>query len=149
MTTPTKTYVVAALENGTVIDHLPAGSALRIIELLNLTEYQHLLTVGIHLPSESGGTKDLIKVSDWEVPSNKTDQMAILAPTATVNIIRNYEVHEKFQVELPNTIEEIVSCPNPKCISNSDHVKSCFSVQKRPQMISLACRYCRKQFQLR
>lgn len=147
MTTLTKTVAVSAICNGTVIDHIPAGQALSIIKFLKLTGHNRQVTLGLNLPSSHLGYKDLIKVEERTLSSEETSQVAILAPEATVNLIENFSVKNKFKVTLPKRIEGVISCPNPRCISNHETAVSKISVLQRWRgNIRLQCHYCRKTF---
>ena len=144
--TSMQTFPVSALENGTVIDHIPSGVALQIVQLLVLSDHHREITIGLNLPSDSLGHKDLIKVSEWELSKEKANQVAILAPNATISIIRDYQVSEKFPVSIPETIQGLISCPNPKCITNHEQALTIFHVEKIRNEIQLTCRYCRNRF---
>ncbi len=142
---PVKTLSVAAIRNGTVIDHIAPGQALKIIRLLKLAHHRKVVTVGLNLPSQEW-IKDLIKVEDWELPLDEANRVAILAPHATINIIREYEVSQKYQVEIPSFVIGVVPCINPHCVSNHEHMLSYLNVEQWKKIISLQCRYCRKTF---
>ncbi|ADI37714.1 Aspartate carbamoyltransferase regulatory chain [Waddlia chondrophila 2032/99] len=147
MPTLEKTLPVSAIQNGTVIDHIPAGKALKIVKLLNLSTERLQTTLGLNLPSGILGLKDLIKIEGFVLSSESASKTAILAPLATVNIINNYEVQEKFQVSLPKKIQSVISCPNTLCISSQEKVDSIILVKERWKgNIQLQCHYCRKQF---
>ena len=144
--TMNKTMSVAAIRNGTVIDHITHGQALAVLQLLNLTQSNKKITLGLNLPSLTQQFKDIIKVEDWELTPNEADRLAILSPLATINIIHEYEVAKKFKVSLPETISNIFKCPNPRCISNHEAIASQFFVKSHSQKIQLQCRFCRKSF---
>ncbi|MFA7653925.1 MAG: aspartate carbamoyltransferase regulatory subunit [Candidatus Magasanikbacteria bacterium] len=141
-----KQLLVAAIKNGTVIDHITAGHALKIIRLLNLASHNKVVTVGLNLPSQAMKLKDLIKVEDREITTEESNRVAILAPKASINIIKNYEVVKKIFVKLPDTIEYVVVCPNLKCITNNENMNSKFNVIKEKDGIKLKCHYCEKIF---
>lgn len=141
-----KKLLVSAIKNGTVIDHIPAGQALKIIRVLNLAAHQKLVTVGLNLPSKLMGFKDLIKVAERELTPDEANQVAILAPHATINIIKNYQVAKKFKVQIPEKIERLLICPNPKCITNHEPMKSVFEIKTRGKEIITRCQYCEKVF---
>lgn len=143
----TKTYSVAAIENGTVIDHIDVGYALQIVKLLKLAEHQSQVTLALNLPSKKNLIKDLIKVESRYLSTEETSQIAILAPSATINIIENYQVKEKYQVTLPDKIEGIIHCPNPHCITNHEKAKSVILVLQRKKRAILQCNYCRSKFE--
>lgn len=147
MTVTTKTLAVSSIENGTVIDHIDVGNALAIVKLLKLPKHQKRVTVGLNLPSNRMGYKDIIKVEDREISPDEVNQIAILAPEATINIIQNYEISRKFKIAVPDVIIGIIDCPNLKCISNYENVAKIFHVLHRQRRnIRLQCRYCRTMF---
>ncbi|MCB1111558.1 MAG: aspartate carbamoyltransferase regulatory subunit [Chlamydiales bacterium] len=143
--TVTKTLAVAAIKTGTVIDHIPAGRALQIAQQLRLESYQEKVSIGLNLKSNRHGRKDLIKISWRTLTTEEIHAIAIIAPEATLNIIEDYEVVEKRQVEVPKTIQGIACCQNRACITNHETVHPFFYVNHEQDGIRLQCRYCRKQ----
>lgn len=141
-----KQLLVSAIKNGTVIDHITAGHALKIIRLLNLADHNKVVTVGLNLPSRAMRIKDLIKVECRELTPDEISRVAILAPRASINIIKNYKVTKKFHVNIPETIEYVIICPNPKCITNNESMSSKFNVLHENNKIKLKCNYCEKIF---
>ncbi len=142
----TKTLSVAAIKSGSVIDHITAGQALAILQMLKLTKGKGQVTVGLNLPSEKLGAKDLIKIEDLELSPEQGNKIAILAPHATITIIQDYEVNNKFRVTLPDRIYGIITCPNPTCITHSEGMKGSFVVSPRARRVDLRCHYCSIQF---
>ncbi len=140
------TLSVAAIQKGTVIDHIPAGQGMRIVRLLKLDSRRHQVTLGLNLPSKTMGYKDLIKVEGREITESEAQQIAIFAPKATLNIIRAFELTKKFTVSLPKKVEKILRCPNERCITNHEHAVTRFSVQKPARGVQLTCYYCQKSF---
>ncbi|KKP59601.1 MAG: Aspartate carbamoyltransferase regulatory chain [Candidatus Magasanikbacteria bacterium GW2011_GWC2_34_16] len=138
--------LVTAIKDGTVIDHITAAHALKIIRLLNLADHNKRVTVGLNLPSKTMGLKDLIKVEGRELTEEEIKRVAILAPEATINIIKNYQIAKKFHAEIPDVIEYVVVCPNPICITNNENMDSKFIVKKEKNNIKLKCWYCEKTF---
>lgn len=141
----TKTFAVAAIREGTVIDHIKAGLGLKIVQLLKLLGHQKQVLVGLNLTSEKLGLKDLIKVEERALLPVEANQIALLSPHATVSIIKNYEVQEKYQVELPERIHKILTCQNRACITNHEKVDTEFIVSRKGQHIEITCRYCTKK----
>jgi len=137
--------LVRRIKDGTVIDHIDPGMALIVLDALNMTGREgNVITVAMNVPSGKLEKKDIIKVENRFLESNETNKLALLAPKATVNIIRDYKVIEKRKVELPNEFVAIFKCPNPKCVTNSkEEVKPIIDViDKRNQ--KLKCRYCNR-----
>ncbi len=140
-------FVVKAIEHGTVIDHINAHSAITILNFLNLVDRENQITLGINLPSQSMGLKDIIKVFDWEITPDLANKVAIFAPQATINIIRNGKVDQKYMVNAPQDIESIIPCPNIKCITRGEKHPGMISVvQQIGNNLKLKCRYCGKTY---
>lgn len=136
-----KELAVAALRNGTVIDHIPSKALFAAVRILGLENMSTNITIGYNLASERLGLKGIIKVADTEFEPAILNRIAIIAPTAVVNIIRDYNVVEKRPVLLPDTLNNIVKCPNPKCITNNEPMDSVFEVVNR-RTVDLRCHYC-------
>jgi len=137
------TLRVSKIKDGTVIDHITAGHALNVLKILGITDHvSGIVTVGMNVPSKTLGLKDMVKIEGRELKSEEVDKIALLAPHASINIIRNYKVVDKQRVRLPNIIREAVKCANPACISNSkEPVKSTFYVDSK-EPLRLRCHYC-------
>jgi aspartate carbamoyltransferase regulatory subunit len=141
-----KILPVAAIENGTVIDHITAGKAILLLRLLKLEMPRYQITLGLNLPSSRFRIKDLIKVSAWELTPKETSQIAIFSPSATINIIQNYRVVNKFAVTIPTTVSHIIICPNQNCITNHEKAERLFFVSSVRKEVQLKCKYCEKSF---
>lgn len=141
-----KTLKVHAIKNGSVIDHLPAHTALRIIKILKLASYQDTITVGQNLPSKKHGSKDIVKIENKELTADQVNQVALLAPLASINIIKNYNVVKKFNVQIPDHLNGVITCPNPKCITNHEKTTSKFLTSFEKKILKLKCYYCERQF---
>ncbi|MDY2829588.1 MAG: aspartate carbamoyltransferase regulatory subunit [Sodaliphilus sp.] len=136
-----KELAVAALENGTVIDHIPSQSLFKVVNLLGIKDLENSVTIGFNLDSKLLGKKGLIKIADVFFPESTLNRIALIAPHAVINIIRNFEVVDKHTVSLPDELTDIVKCKNPKCISNNEPMKSRFYVIDRDHIV-LKCQYC-------
>ena len=136
-----KELAVAALRNGTVIDHIPTEALFRVVRILGIEEMSTSVTIGYNLESHRFGRKGIIKVADVEFAEDVLNRIAIVAPTAMVNIIRDYEVVEKRPVTLPDELTGIVRCTNPKCITNNEPMHTRFRVTDR-NTITVRCLYC-------
>ncbi len=123
-----KELAVAALENGTVIDHIPSKVLFKVVKLLGLENVDTHLTIGNNLPSKRMGSKGIIKIADVTIPEAVLNRIAIIAPGAKVNIIRDFEVVEKRAVELADIIIGVVRCSNPKCITNNEPMRTRFEL---------------------
>lgn len=147
MTTDNKpTLSVAAIKNGTVIDHIAAGQGLNVVNLLGLSNRHQQVTIGLNLPSKHMDYKDLVKVEGQELTKNDVDRVAILAPTATINIIKEYSVIKKFVVTVPEKIEGLFTCPNPVCITNHETMITKFTTVQNKKELQLRCEFCEKIF---
>lgn len=138
------TLVVPKILNGTVIDHIPAGRALDILKVLNITGGEGWrIAVLLNVESKKLGRKDIIKIERRKLTSAEVNVIALIAPTATINIIENFVVVEKFKVNVPEVIEGVIRCPNPTCISNKERepVKSRFRTLSKDQLV-FRCEYC-------
>lgn len=139
-----KELAVAALQNGTVIDHIPSQALFAAVKILGLSEMDNNITIGYNLDSKKLGKKGIIKVADVEFDNDILDRIALIAPTAVVNVIRDYEVCEKRPVCLSETVVNIVKCSNPKCITNNEPMRTRFSVLPGDanHETVLRCHYC-------
>ncbi|MBD5193030.1 MAG: aspartate carbamoyltransferase regulatory subunit [Paramuribaculum sp.] len=144
MNSDKKALAVAALRNGTVIDHIPSRTLFKAVKILGIEKLDRHVTIGNNLDSKRYGTKGIIKVADIEFPEAVLNRIAIIAPRAKVNIIRDYEVVEKHAIQLPQTLVDLVKCANPKCITNNEPMHTRFEVVESndPDDVTLKCRYC-------
>jgi len=137
---------VEAIEQGTVIDHIPAGQGVKILKFFQLTNKRDRITVGLNLRSGEHGSKDLIKVENTVFTEAQANQLALFAPRATINVIESYQVVKKFKVARPPAIRGVFSCPNSNCISHHEPVQSNFYIRERGEQLKLKCHYCEKSF---
>jgi aspartate carbamoyltransferase regulatory subunit len=144
MNTKRKELIVSAISNGTVIDHIPADKVFQVIRILDLEESEKEIYFGTNLVSKKYGRKGIIKISEKYFKPSETDKIALVAPTATLIEIRDYEVTRKTTVNIPDWIERIAKCFNPNCITNKEQVPTKFKVIKIDGEIKLACHYCEK-----
>ena len=141
-----ETLSVAAIKNGTVIDHIVPGQAFRIIHLLSLQSSKHTVTIGLHLPSKLIGTKDLIKIENRVLTEAEANEIVVFSPSATINVIENFDVTKKISTHLPKSMKNIFICPNQNCISLSEPISSLFYITDQGKQIKLTCHYCNKEF---
>lgn len=144
MTRTDKELIVSALENGTVLDHIPAEHVYRALDILNLKGIENQITIGINLNSKLHGKKGIIKIADKFFADDELNKLALIAPNATVNIIKEFRVVEKKRLRIPADIEGIARCANPKCITNHQPIRTRFSTVTNGDSISLLCHYCEK-----
>ena len=141
-----ETLPVSAIKNGTVIDHIAPGQALRIIHLLSLETSTNKITIGLYLPSKSMGSKDLIKIESRILTDNEANEIVVFSPFATINVIRNFEVTEKVKTRLPSSMKKVFLCPNPVCITHTECIPSYFYISEERKQIKLTCHYCEKLY---
>jgi aspartate carbamoyltransferase regulatory subunit len=134
---------VSAINNGTVIDHIPSENLFKVISILGLQKLKTQITFGANFESEKLGNKAIIKLSDVFFEDDEINKISLIARNAKLNIIRDYEVVEKRVVEVPDKVIGIVKCCNPKCITNNEEITTYFNViSKKP--LDLKCKYCEK-----
>lgn len=141
-----KTRSVSAIDNGVVIDHIPAGQSLKIMRLLHVVNSKQRVTLGLNLRSTSLKLKDLIKIENRFLTPQEIDHVAIFAPGATISRIVNFKVSEKINCEIPKTIRDVLVCPNLNCINHIE-CKGYFKLEGSPNQVKLRCFYCEKQFE--
>lgn len=139
-----KERLVAAIENGTVIDHIPAEKTFEVVNLLGLQDLDSPVTIGFNFSSKKVKKKGIIKISDKTFTDDEISRLSVVAPNVVLNIIRDYEVVEKKTVETPDTLRGIVRCNNPKCVTNNEPMATVFNVIDKATGI-LKCRYCDKE----
>lgn len=144
MSAKKKELQVAALENGTAIDHIPPEQLFKVAALLGLDETPNTITIGNNLQSKKMGRKGLIKIADKFFEEDEINRISLIAPNVILNIIRDYEVVEKKTVTLPDELVGIVRCNNPKCITNNEPMLSRFDVIDKEKG-TLCCRYCERK----
>ena len=142
-----KELKVTPIRNGTVIDHITVGLALQVVRILGIADRGASSTVSVlmHVPSADQGWKDIVKIEDRELEPKEVDKISLIAPKATINIIRNFNVEAKHRVVLPEEVVGIMRCENLNCISNSSEpIDSRFRVVRREPLL-LRCGYCERE----
>ncbi|MFH1786931.1 MAG: aspartate carbamoyltransferase regulatory subunit [archaeon] len=148
-----KDMLIGRIEDGTVIDHVPAGGSLKIIKILGISEkFPSTVSIAMNVNSKKLGKKDILKVENRELDKREVNKVALVAPCATVNIIRKGRVAGKYVVQLPELLDGVVNCTNPQCITKfrnefsiGEPVRSKFYVTKR-KPLTLRCAYCERNF---
>lgn len=139
-----KERLVAAIKNGTVIDHIPSEKTFQVVSLLGLQSLPSPVTIGYNYPSTKVGNKGIIKISNKFFTDDEISRLSVVAPNVVLNIIRDFEVIEKKTVETPDELCGIVKCNNPKCITNNEPMSTVFHVVDKSRGI-LKCHYCDKE----
>lgn len=135
---------VAAIKNGTVIDHIPAEKTYQVVNLLQLETLDTPVTIGYNYPSNKIGRKGIIKVSDKFFTDEEISRLSVVTQNVVLNIIHDYEVVEKKTVKTPDELRGIVKCNNPKCITNNEPMNTVFHVVNKEKGI-IKCHYCDKE----
>ena len=139
-----KELVVSALENGTVLDHIPAENVYKALDILNLKGIESQITIGINLTSKVHGKKGIIKIADKFFEDEELNKLALIAPKATVNVIKDFKVVEKKTLVMPKEVIGIAKCRNPKCVTNHQPIKTRFATVVKDIEIQLLCHFCEK-----
>ncbi|HJC94312.1 MAG TPA: aspartate carbamoyltransferase regulatory subunit [Candidatus Phocaeicola excrementigallinarum] len=139
-----KELQVAALRNGTVIDHIPSDKLFTVVAMLHLDEVTANITIGNNLESKKLGKKGIIKIADRFFSSEEINRLSVVAPNIVLNIIKDYEVVEKKPVIMPDELKGIVKCNNPKCITNNEPMQTWFHVVDKEKGL-LKCHYCERE----
>ncbi|HQH18470.1 MAG TPA: aspartate carbamoyltransferase regulatory subunit [Bacteroidales bacterium] len=141
--TTRKEFIVSAIENGTVIDHIPSKNVFQVIKILNLEESDDMVLFGTNLESKKYGKKGIIKVKNKFFKNSEINKIALVAPKATLIVIKDYQITSKQVVELPDDVQGIVKCFNPNCITNHEKVETKFNLIDKEE-VKLRCHYCEK-----
>lgn len=131
---------VSKIEDGTAIDHIPGGQALNVLTILGIdADSGETVSIGMNVPSEKLGRKDVVKVEGRELNQEEVDVLSLIAPEATINIVRDFDVVEKLRVDVPDRVVGVLACPNANCITNGNEpVSTAFEVLRD----GVRCEYC-------
>ncbi len=138
-----KEMVVSAIENGTVIDHIPTESVYQVIRILGLERYKDEVLIGNYLSSNKLGKKGIVKIKNKHFSVEEVSKISLVAPFASIIDIEDYKVVKKFKAEIPDHVENFVRCANPKCITNAEAVPTKFDIVDK-ENLKLRCHYCEK-----
>ncbi|AFZ70749.1 aspartate carbamoyltransferase, regulatory subunit [Caldisphaera lagunensis DSM 15908] len=136
--------LVSKIESGTVIDHINSGRALVVLKILNIKGNEgYRIAIVMNVPSTTMGKKDIVKLEDYYPNSEDLEKISLISPSATINIIKNYEVVKKYKVEIPSKIKGTLKCNNPTCITrkSNEPITSSFTLLSKDK-IKLQCDYC-------
>ena len=140
---PKRELTISAIDEGTVIDHIPTDATFKVAEILDLENHKGIVSIATNLQSKSIGKKGIVKVGGKNLTQDEVNKIAIVAPDATVNLIKNYDVREKIKVKTPDVIDNVVKCSNPVCVTNNEHVATKFYVIKKDPL-KMKCHYCER-----
>jgi aspartate carbamoyltransferase regulatory subunit len=140
---------VKKIKDGTVIDHIKAGKGKKVLDILGVENgFSNVTALLMNVPSKRIGKKDIVKIENKTLKKEEVDKIALIAPNATWNVIKDFKVTNKSKIELPDTLEGIIKCPNPKCVTNmGEPIKSIFKVEEKDP-VKLRCMYCERIFDL-
>lgn len=141
-----KELVVVALENGTVIDHIPSDKLFKVVSILGLDKLDSQITIGNNLSSKKSGLKGIIKITNKYFESSEINRIALIAPNAVLNVIKDYKVVEKQKLTLPDQVCGIIKCVNPKCVTNNQPIETKFHVVDK-ESINVKCHYCERMIE--
>lgn len=142
--------IVSKIKDGTVIDHIKAGKGKKVLDFLDINEnYPETATLLMNVPSKKIKRKDIVKVANKFLKQEEVNKIALIAPNATCNVIKNYKVVEKRKIELPKVIEGILKCPNPKCITNMNEPLKTKFIVKKNDPVNLRCFFCERLIDLK
>jgi aspartate carbamoyltransferase regulatory subunit len=136
---------VKKIREGTVIDHIAAGNALAVLKILGLTGLgDNVVSIVMNVPSQKLAYKDIVKIEGRELNPSEVDKISLIAPKASINIIRNYAVVDKQNTKMPSVIRGIIECANLSCISNSKEPMSPLFIIEKEEPLKLRCHYCNR-----
>jgi aspartate carbamoyltransferase regulatory subunit len=138
-----KELSVSAIKEGTVIDHIPSNATLKVVDILDLKGIRSIISVVTNLNSKKMGKKGIVKIGGKNLTKEEFNKIALIAPDATVNIIKDYNVKKKIKVAIPETLNKIIRCSNPNCVTNNEKVTTKFYVLSKAPL-KLRCHYCER-----
>ncbi len=138
-----KELKISAIEEGTVIDHIPTDATFKVVEILDLENHNGVVSIATNLQSKRLKKKGIVKVGGKSLTQEEVNKIAVVAPDATVNIIKGYNVKEKIKVKMPDVIDNVVKCSNPVCITNNEQIATKFYVVRKDPL-KIKCHYCER-----
>ncbi len=142
--------IVAKIKDGTVIDHIKAGRGKKVLDFLGINEsYLGTTTLLMNVPSKTIGRKDIVKVANKTLKEEEVNKIALIAPNATYNVIKNYEVVNKSRIKLPDIVQDTLKCPNPTCITNSNEPVTAKFLVEKGESPRLRCYHCERLIELK
>jgi aspartate carbamoyltransferase regulatory subunit len=135
---------IVKIKDGTVIDHIRAGHALDVLQILGITGKEgSVVMLAMNIKSSKITTKDIVKIENRILDSEELAKIALVAPEATVNEIRESLVVNKVRVQLPDMITDVIECPNQRCVTNQERepiIPKYEVISKNPMLVK--CQYC-------
>jgi aspartate carbamoyltransferase regulatory subunit len=141
---------VKKIKDGTVIDHIMAGRGKKVLDILGIGDgYPNTIALLMNVSSERIGHKDILKIENRTLKKEEVDKIALVAPNATWNVIKDFKIMKKSKIELPDILEGVLKCPNPKCVTNSDEPMTTKFMVEEKQPVRLRCNYCERMIDLK
>jgi len=134
---------ISAIKEGTVIDHIPSKATFKVADILDLKSVKGIISIAANLSSKALVKKGIVKIGGKSLTQEEVNKIAIVAPDATVNIIKDYNVKKKLKVTLPKTLNRIIKCSNPSCITNKEGADTIFYVLSKSPL-KVKCHYCER-----
>lgn len=141
--TSSRVRQVEAIAHGTVVDHIPPAATLKVAQLLAGSTDQ--VFVGMNLRSARSGRKGVVKIASRELDPRTLSCLALIAPEATISIIRDYGVVQKSPVAVPDRFDGVAKCANPNCVTTHERWTTRFTVIGRTPL-RVRCQYCERTF---
>jgi len=138
-----KSLTVSAIKEGTVIDHIPSNVTFMVVDILDLAKTGNIVSVATNLKSKKLGKKGIVKIGGKVLSNEEVNKIALIAPHATLNIIKNYEVIKKIEVRIPKVVDDILKCFNPNCVTNHEDISTRFYLESEDPL-KLRCHYCER-----
>jgi aspartate carbamoyltransferase regulatory subunit len=139
-----KERTISLIKDGTVIDHLDPESVFKIAKILNLEHCPDQVTIGINMRSPHFGRKGIIKLENLYLSKEDVDKISLFSPNATINLIKDYSINEKFKVEIPQKVDNVLRCNNPNCVTNLESEKTTFLLHKKDPL-EFICKFCERR----
>jgi aspartate carbamoyltransferase regulatory subunit len=140
---PLEELKVSKIKQGTVIDHIRAGMAPAVLKILGIDRgASDVVVVAMNVRSRHLGRKDIVKIENRIIDEETLKRISIIAPQATINLVKDYEIVEKHGVSLPEELQGILKCPNRNCITNSPERLETLFVHERAEPVEYRCHYC-------
>ncbi len=141
-----RSYRVFKISDGTVIDHIPSPKGLLVLDILG-HKNEGIISIGLNFESEKSGKKDLIKFENKIIDKEETDKISLIAPRATINIIKNGKVVEKRAMDVPDHIDGFLKCMNPNCMTNNEKIPASFDIIDK-DAVKVKCKYCERVWEV-
>jgi aspartate carbamoyltransferase regulatory subunit len=150
MSQPSQMLLIPKIDNGIVIDHIPTGYGIAILEIIRRDPSMRdvVVTLGLNYRSTKFGRKDLIKLRVDDVPPRVMQHISLVCPGITIKRISDYHVEKKYVIQPPQVARNLLRCLNPSCVTNAEsNIETCFTMVDE-EAKKLKCTYCERVFSL-